>query len=174
MALKEFLKEAMPDSWLKKLFLLFLSPLGAVLSAWGSGLLLPFLKGIDSLLLLRTIGAISGLTVVLVAYICWLLYKLKKKNDELNDEDRLIKKLHTNSLEILRAIAVFEPPFDNNYRSIPLSDLAATKNLGFTSQEITYHLDQLKSAHCININPLNDVSLTPKGRALLYEKKLLC
>lgn len=182
MALKEFLKEAMPEGWLMKLFLLAISPLGAVLSAWGSGLLLPFLKGIDPLLLLRTIGAISGLLIALLAYIGWLLYKLKIKNDELNDEDRFVKKLSDETINLLKTIYDTEEWLaQKNFESIkeiPRTDIINVDwfaiKLKMSVQKIKYHLDQLDIAKLIRLMPDGFIyEITPKGRAFLHKNELL-
>lgn len=121
-------------------------------------------------LLLRTVAPLS----LLCLGTFWvLLLVLRHYKSEKTDEIK-IKKLSTDSIEILRMIPVFEPSLDKSYCSVPFHELYTATNLGYTPQEIRYHIEQLEGANCVSVIPFTEVSLTPRGRALLYEKKLLC
>lgn len=182
MELKIFLKEAIPDSWLVRGFLLFQSLLVAVLYAWGQALQPRILNEIDSLLLLKTSAVCLAIVCWLVTYIGCLLYKLKKKNDELNDEDRHIKKLTTETINVLKTISDAEEWLEQrNFESIeqiPKSDLLNinyfSNKLKMSTQSTKHHFDQLNNAKLIHIFPDGELcGTTAKGRDVLHKKELL-
>ena len=126
----------------------------------------------EKTLLLRMVVPLSLLCLgtFLVLLLVLRYYKSEKTNES------KILKLSADSIEILRMIAVFESsPLDSSHCSMPFKELATAKNLGYTPQQIRYHVEQLEAAKCVSINPwMDEVSLSPNGRTLLHKKKLLC
>ena len=104
-----------------------------------------------------------------------LLLVLRYYKSEKTDESKT-RKLSADSIKILKMIAVFESSsLDTPHCSMPFNELSTAKNLGYTPQQIRFHVEQLEAAKCVSVNPwMDEVSLLPNGRALLHKKKLLC
>lgn len=88
---------------------------------------------------------------------------IKEKTSELTPKD----------IDILHIIAGIKPPRNGRGRySIPVASISGPAKL--SEQQIRYHLDRLHVAKCLQFDYWGHlVGISPKGRALLFEKGLL-
>lgn len=175
MSALEKMQDYILESWLPTKLTILIAGSSISLALLSIGLP-EFLQGMgyrlppEKTLLLRIVGPLS----LLCLGTFWVLLLVLRHYKSEKTDGIKIKKLSTDAIEILRMIPVFEPSLDKSYCSVPFHELYTATNLGYTPQEIRYHIEQLEDANCVTVIPFTEVSLTPKGRTLLYEKKLLC
>lgn len=98
--------------------------------------------------------------------------RLTQENISKPNKDNSLDILSDKDIEILRLIAEKEYAFSKRGSSIDEFRLCA--ETGLSDQIFRLHLDHLRSAGCIYIDPRNELrGITPKGRELLHQKGLL-